>query len=181
MCNLYFGYGSNLDEADFKAWCRAKGLASECLRGIGMAYHPDETLAFDYRSRGRNGGVLDIRPAKGCVVEGYLYEVTGNGWDTLDRKEGAPGYYRREPVTVLRPDGTETKAATYRVVPERREDFIPPATDYLGIMSQSSRKAGARNRNPDAGSAECARLAACRRVCLRDVDARRISFAQLVA
>lgn len=133
MCNLYFAYGSNLNEADFKAWSHKNGFSADCLRRIGMAYLPDETLAFDYRSSGRNGGVLNIRPARGCVVEGYLYEVTGDGWNALDRKEGAPRFYRRKLVTVLRPDGSETKAATYRVIPERREDFVLPATDYLEL------------------------------------------------
>ena len=123
MTSLYFAYGSNLHEADFRSWCSRKGLATNCLRRIAKAYLPDEALAFSYKSQTRRGGVLNIRPFQAGVVEGYLYEVSGDGWSILDRKEGAPNCYRRETVTVLDANGSEIQAATYRVVPAVEQAF----------------------------------------------------------
>jgi gamma-glutamylcyclotransferase (GGCT)/AIG2-like uncharacterized protein YtfP len=77
--------------------------------------------------------VLNIRPHKGGLVEGYLFEVSQQGWEALDKKEGHPRFYRRETVTVLDQYGAEIQAMTYRVVPEKREDFVEPNEAYLAI------------------------------------------------
>jgi gamma-glutamylcyclotransferase (GGCT)/AIG2-like uncharacterized protein YtfP len=97
----YFGYGSNLND-----W---RGLG---LRPIGPATLPDEVLAFECRSRSRRCSTLNIRRHRGGVVEGYLFAVFQNDWNALDRKEGHPGFYRRETVTVLDTKGCEIKADT---------------------------------------------------------------------
>ena len=97
----YFGYGSNLDREDFEAWCREKKIEPRgLLKPVGPAFLPDRELAFTIESPSRKCGVLDIRPQRGALVEGVLFELGDEGLKALDRKEGVgpdgqPGLYRR--------------------------------------------------------------------------------------
>ena len=88
--SLYFAYGSNLNFHDWSNWCHENGaghLADE-LRCVGAATLPDRRLAFTRRSVRRDGGVLDVVPARGHVVEGVLFEANDVTWELLDAKEG---------------------------------------------------------------------------------------------
>lgn len=131
MTQLYFAYGSNLDRVAWTDFCQERGFSSNCILPFGKAYLPDEKLVFDYRSQRHGGGVLDIRPHKGALVEGHLFAITEEGLRALDKKEGHPKFYRQETVIVIDPNGTEVEAITYRVVPEKQGDFVAPTEKYL--------------------------------------------------
>src|SRR5271168_2880219 len=94
MAQLYFAYGSNLDNTDWAAWCTRNGFDPGCIQAIGPAVLPDVELVFDYHSQGRCGGVLNLRPRLGQCVDGMLFEVSDEGNEALDAKEGAPYVYR---------------------------------------------------------------------------------------
>jgi gamma-glutamylcyclotransferase (GGCT)/AIG2-like uncharacterized protein YtfP len=130
----YFAYGSNLNEADWHRWCREKGFAEGLLRPLFTAFLPDRALGFTAHSTSRKGGALDVVPAKGHLVEGVVFEVADGGWDALDRKEGAPKYYRAIDMEALTFDGAAHPVRTYEVVPGRREAHVPPHEEYLDVI-----------------------------------------------
>ena len=96
---LYFGYGSNLDEENWAAWCEARGFVASSIEALGPAWLPDYEPVFHYQSRLRRGGALDVRPQPGTLTPGALFRV--HDWEGLDAKEGVSGaYYRRIEVTA---------------------------------------------------------------------------------
>lgn len=94
----YFAYGSNLNTDDLKRWCERRGKPFPLGRKVAVGHLPDTELVFDYRSVTRGGGALNLRPRKGQLASGVLFEVDARGWDTLDAKEGAPKYHERVDV-----------------------------------------------------------------------------------
>ncbi len=156
--NLYFAYGSNLNLSDLNAWLRRKRLPEGLLKFHSLAWLPDFELAFTYQSTTRCGGVLDVRESVGSVVEGVLFEVRDGGWKALDSKEGVPNSYERIHTTVLASCGEAIPAVTYRVCPEQRQSFVPPAESYLSVVRQGLREwdicdrsftDAAKNRKPE--------------------------------
>lgn len=133
---LYFAYGSNLNQKDFNDWCNQRGIPEGLLRFHSNANLPDFDLAFSYRSKTRNGGVLDIRPRAGQLVPGVLFEVDDEGWDALDKKEGAPNVYERVDLQVLNERGESIEAVTYRVCNGRKLQFVAPHPAYVEIVRQ---------------------------------------------
>jgi gamma-glutamylcyclotransferase (GGCT)/AIG2-like uncharacterized protein YtfP len=133
---LYFAYGSNLNQQDFDDWCSRRGFSKGLLRFHSKANLPDFDLAFSHRSSTRNGGVLDIKPRTGQLVPGVLFEVEAVGWDALDRKEGAPSVYERLNVQVLNDRGESQEAVTYRVCEKRKQPFVQPHPDYVKIVRE---------------------------------------------
>ncbi len=133
---LYFAYGSNLNQQDFDDWCSRHGFSKGLLRFHSKANLPDFDLAFSYRSSTRNGGVLDIEPRTGQLVPGVLFEVDDEGWDALDAKEGAPSVYERLRVQVLNERGESLEAVTYRICDNRKLQFIAPHPKYVKIVRQ---------------------------------------------
>lgn len=130
--SLYFAYGSNLNAADWTRWCTERGVDPAIIQPIGIGYLPDHDLAFRYRSRSRRGGVLDVVARRGQLVPGVLFSLSANALDALDVKEGRGTAYDRSEISVLRDDGSEVRALTYRVLkPER---FVAPHPEYLGIV-----------------------------------------------
>lgn len=133
---LYFAYGSNLNQVDFNAWCRKKGYPKGLLQVKAQAFLPDFDLAFTHRSRSRNGGVLDLKERPGQVVPGVVFEIDDKGWAALDVKEGAPNTYQRMDVTVIDDRGNAMIATTYRVNPEKAQQYVPPSDEYLAIVRE---------------------------------------------
>ena len=129
----YFGYGSNLDRQDWERFCDRHGLPAGALQAIGPAWLPDHELVFHYFSTGRGGGALDIRPAIGRAVSGWLYAPTAPGWAALDKKENVGTAYGRIGCTVIDGVGNEVAAETYQVLPHRIAGFTPPTEEYLAI------------------------------------------------
>ena len=60
-----------------------------------------------------------------------LFEVDNEGWDALDKKEGAPSVYERVAVEVLNERGESLKAVTYAVCKARKEAFVKPDPGYV--------------------------------------------------
>ena len=139
MSDYHFGYGSNLDLNDWKKWCDVRGRKSDEMQvEPGIFFLPDYELDFHYKSGSRGGGALDVVERPGHVVAGKLFKVTGDGWGSLDAKEGAPNYYRQEKVVVLSENGEQRTAITYVVVPDKiKENHVPPAPDYIEIVERA--------------------------------------------
>jgi gamma-glutamylcyclotransferase (GGCT)/AIG2-like uncharacterized protein YtfP len=155
--NLYFAYGSNLNLSDLNAWLERNGYSPDLLEFHSPACLPDFEPAFTYRSASRGGGVLSIRERTGSIVEGVLFKVREGGWEALDSKEGAPRCYKRQTVTVLKPNGAAIQAVTYRVTPRNESRFVAPTDDYVSVVragmkrwgiSQQALTASSRDRNP---------------------------------
>ena len=72
--SVYFAYGSNLDWRDWSKFCARHNADPRCMKPIGPALLPDVELVFNYRSVLREGGALNIRPRKGQVVYGVLFD-----------------------------------------------------------------------------------------------------------
>lgn len=132
----YFAYGSNLNADDWAWYCQEQGSHPGVLEAVGTAVLPDMQLCFDYHSPSRNGGALNIRPALGHIVHGVLFRASAEGWDLLDRKEGAPLFYDRVLRTALLPDGSSLTVITYEVTEPMRRDFCRPTQLYREIVSQ---------------------------------------------
>jgi gamma-glutamylcyclotransferase (GGCT)/AIG2-like uncharacterized protein YtfP len=131
---LYFAYGSNLDAADFAAWCQRHDYAAARLDPVAPALLPDRALSFERHSRGRGGGVLTLAPRLGHMVDGVLFEANEAAIEALDNKEGHPQAYRREEVHALLADGRAIACFTYDVPPERRVPFAEPTPAYLAVV-----------------------------------------------
>jgi len=155
MPRLYFGYGSNLSESDWHTFCREESLDPSCLERVEPAWLPDRQLAFTRASINRNGGVLDVRPAMGCVASGWLFRADARGWRALDKKEGANGIspaYKRIECIVHRADGRPVEAETYEVNPEQRHDFVAPSANYLSICHDARTQLGLDTANLEEAS-----------------------------
>lgn len=140
---LYFAYGSNLDTRDRRAWFSKEDLRDPLHTPLGLAYLPDFELVFHYHSTSRRGGALDVRPRLGQATQGMLFEVDEQDLSALDRKEGAPGSYRRHEVTVLGVDGGQARAITYLAAPDRiSAEFIRPTPEYVAIVSRGMTEHG---------------------------------------
>lgn len=154
MRRLYFGYGSNLDEADFHAYVGARGHERAALVGGIPAFLPDHAPAYRYRSDAREGGALDVRPEPGAVTPGALFEIDEATLHALDDKEGvASRCYERVDVTVLDLEGREHHAFTYRVCRERLTDYMPPIEGYVRVVARGLARFGL----PDTWHARAAR------------------------
>jgi len=157
LSQYYFAYGSNLNLNDFNQWCVQNHLPDARLIPRGTALLPDYRLAFSHKSVSRGGGALNIEPYVGGVVEGVLFEVDGaDGWQALDRKEGAPRHYERVTVTVTQESGDTETAVSY-INPRVVGQYVKPTDEYvklvkegLGSFQLSDRdlKTTASNRDP---------------------------------
>lgn len=141
---LYFGYGSNLNATDWSRWCSVNKYAETSFdasfKKVANAWLADYRPGFTVYSKTRQGGVLDIVPAPGCVTPGVLFEVNEDAVGKLNRKEGCPGFYRRLKVVVQTADGFR-EAFTYQVVSPQR-DFIQSSDEYARIVSEGLKANG---------------------------------------
>ena len=149
MSELYFAYGSNLDLDDLRGFeKRLKNNHEQNLEDSTNSknklfadsvdilseifFLPDYKLSFPVFSSSRNGGVLDISPKKGHAVPGKLFKV--DNLDLLNKKEGAPNFYKKIDVTVIDINGKSYDAITYTVNEEISSDFIKPNKAYVDII-----------------------------------------------
>ncbi len=125
---LYFAYGSNMARVHMKARCpSAKFVAAAKLK--------DHQLMFDMMARMWDGGVADVRPAKGHTVEGVLWDVAEAELPRLDAYEQCPQVYRRQPVEV-EAGGKLVKAFAYvGAAPAGRG---APSKRYLRLLIQGA-------------------------------------------
>ena len=139
MTDYHFGYGSNLDLDDWKKWCDDHSRkSSEMQVEPGIFFLPDYELAFHYESGIRGGGALDVVKLRGHAVAGKLFKVTGDGWGSLDAKEGSPSSYEQKQVEVLSENGELRTAITYVVASGRiEENHVPPRPNYIEIVKRA--------------------------------------------
>jgi gamma-glutamylcyclotransferase (GGCT)/AIG2-like uncharacterized protein YtfP len=131
----YFAYGSNLDWHNWSVFCGRHAADPHCLKPITSAVLPDVELVFNYRSVLREGGALNLRPHKGQVVHGVLFDVNERGWEVLDLKESvAIGCYERTASVALMRNGETMPVVTYVVTPARTEGFVAPSDEYTKIV-----------------------------------------------
>lgn len=133
---LYFAYGSNLNLADFDAWCRRNGFRQSLLKYHSNARLPNYDLAFTLYAASRKGGVLDLRPSVGRLVPGVLFEVGEEGWKAIDKKEGVPTAYERLAVTVINALEQTVEAISYQVCEGNKSPFVVPDKSYIEIVRQ---------------------------------------------
>jgi len=119
---LYFGYGSNLDEARLHIHCPSARL-------VGTARLADHRLAFSIEStKTWHGGVADIRPDAGREVWGALWLIDDEHAESLDRQEGLfrdPPAYRRLVVDLETAAGDRVACRSYQVVTPEPDGFLP--------------------------------------------------------
>ena len=134
----YFGYGSNLNDADWHAWCEERGYDSAARVPVESAWLLNFSMRFHYRSRSRGGGAADVVADRaGTAVPGMLFSLTEEGWDWMDEKEGHPRFYERQSVFVLTSAGKVVEAITYTVVPRRRsQQLVSPTSAYADAVEQ---------------------------------------------
>lgn len=146
--DLYFGFGSNLDEEDWRTYCARRGFDVADLEPLMPARLPDHVLVFDHLSTTRNGGTLGVRECIGGHVDGYLFAVKGRGWEALDLKEGnsrrnpAGSHHVRVKTTVIPAPGLEVAVQTYMTAPARRQQYVQPSQEYLEICRRGRRRLG---------------------------------------
>ena len=150
MSDYHFGYGSNLDLGDWKEWCDDHSRKSNEMQvEPGIFFLPDYELDFHYCSGCRGGGALDVVELPGHVVAGELFKVTGDGWGSLDKKEGVPNYYERKQVEVLSENGEQRTAITYVVTQAKDEKkHVPPAPGYIEIVERAYDHYGITKSHP---------------------------------
>jgi cation transport regulator ChaC len=124
----YFAYGSCMDERSF-----AGTVGYGNYQILGRAILSDYRLAFNLYSDYRKGGVADIVPDKGKVVEGILYHLRPEALVPLDEREGvAIGLYRRMNVMVSW-EHKRVEAFTYTVVNKELKD-LAPSKEYAQLI-----------------------------------------------
>jgi len=120
----YFAYGSNMN--DSRMTKRGVNFTKK-LRGTLSGFR----LNFNKKSGKSGNGYANIEPGDG-VVDGVLYETTGEGLRNLDKYEGVKsGHYRRETLKVLTPDGAEVEAVVYVAVAGMTQEGLKPSQAYL--------------------------------------------------
>ena len=140
--NLYLAYGSNLNREDWDNFCKRFAYSTENLQFEDVVRIPDYQLVFDWFSKGRNGGVANIKYAVGHYLDAVLFSTDDEGLRSLRHKEGHPHSYVENEVIALKSDGSEITAKVYIVPPERSLGYVKPSENYYKIC-----KAGYQSYN----------------------------------
>lgn len=130
----YFAYGSNMSPAIFLERRGMRPLATHRARLDGYR------LCFSLPVGPGERGVANVELVTGAHVWGVAYLLGASECDRLDRTEGVPrGLYERTPV-VLRVDGEQVEAFTYR------SSFASagrkPSSRYLSLLLDGARRHG---------------------------------------
>ena len=115
---LYFAYGSNIDLKQMARRCPAAQV-------VGPVTLENYELAF------RGSGFATIVPKNGSVVHGLLWSITPLCEQALDRYEGYPRHYTKEPVTVRRANGREASVMVYVMAEEWSRHPALPSETYF--------------------------------------------------
>ena len=126
---LYFAYGSNIDLKQMARRCPAAQV-------VGPGILENYELAF------RGSGFATIVPKKGSVVHGLLWSTTPLCEQALDRYEGYPRHYTKEPVTVRGADGREASVMAYVMAEEWSHHPALPSETYYGIIRRGFEENG---------------------------------------
>lgn len=123
---LYFAYGSNINLDQMAYRCPAAQVVGPvALEGYELLF----------RGNAGGNGVATIAPCKGGTVHGLLWTITPECERSLDRYEGYPHLYGKEPVTVQRKDGQALTVMAYVMTQGKlwRAPALPSPDYYLGI------------------------------------------------
>ena len=127
---LYFAYGSNMHPGQMRKRCPG------CLF-VAAARLRDHRLAFSRPwASWDSGGVADIQPAPGCVVEGVVWEITEPHRDALDEYEEYPTAYTRKDVVVETIAGKALAAFAYVAKPT---SAYRPSRRYLNEIIEGAK------------------------------------------
>ena len=118
---LYFAFGSNMDDEQMARRCPGATPAT-------MATLLDHRLVFRGPSKNRGAGVASVDPAPGPGVRGLVWNLSEEDLLTLDRREGAPQWYKRATVSVATDDGSSQEVILYRLPRDVLE--MVPTDDY---------------------------------------------------
>ena len=141
---LLFQYGSNCDEGQINGDDRLRGDA----KFISIAETVDDfELTFDVWATGRGCAAADIQMKTGHKVWGVLYEIPdylieresahSKGRRAMDDIEAEGIVYRRQPITVRKPDGQIVTAQTYVVMSPRQG--LETNLEYVGYIVRGLR------------------------------------------
>jgi cation transport regulator ChaC len=130
---LYFAYGFNMQSHHMRKHCPGCAL-------VAKARLRDHRLAFSrWWAAWGGGGVADIQPASGEVVEGVVWAISQAHRDALDRFEEYPSSYGRKDVTVEAWDGRRLSAFAYVARPE---GHYRPSRAYLAHIIAAATEQG---------------------------------------
>lgn len=125
---LYFAYGSNLDERQMLERCPGS-------RAVFRARLLGHRLDFTHLSASRwNGGTADVVPDDLAIVWGLVYEMGDSDFSRLDGFEGA---YERVTLFVLDDEGNQHGVTSYTV---RAKGSFRPHERYLGTILEANRR-----------------------------------------
>lgn len=118
---MYFAYGSNINLDQMAYRCPdAQVVGPVTLEGWELLF--------------RGSGVATIGPKEGGTVYGLLWQLTPDCERSLDRYEGYPHLYGKEPVTVRDAQGQEFTVMAYIMTERYRTPAVPPTHYYQGIQ-----------------------------------------------
>lgn len=122
---LYFAYGSNINLGQMAHRCPDAQMVG-----------PVTLDGYELRFRGNGGGygVATIAPKRGSQVPGLLWRITPVCEQSLDRYEGYPHLYGKEPVTVRDRAGQAYTVMAYVMTERYREPALPSNLYYSGIL-----------------------------------------------
>lgn len=114
-----FSYGMNTNLTSMKYRCpKAKRM--------GMALLDDHAFQFKYHA--------DVEIEFGSTVEGVLWQLDQDGLDLIDRCEGYPDYYIRDPLWVRCDDGLDYQAWVYKM--RNEQELNLPNQSYLDMVHE---------------------------------------------
>lgn len=118
---LYFAYGSNINLDQMACRCPdAEVVGPVTLEGWELLF--------------RGSGVATIGRKEGGTVHGLLWQLTPDCERSLDRYEGYPHLYDKQPVTVRDAQGQEFTVMAYVMTDRYRVPAVPPTSYYKGIQ-----------------------------------------------
>lgn len=124
---LYFAYGSNINLDQMAYRCPAAEVVG-----------PVKLEGYELLFRGNAGGngVATIAPKEGGTVHGLLWKITPACEQSLDRYEGYPHLYDKEPVTVRTRSGQALTVMAYVMTGSElwRHPAMPSEPYYKGIQ-----------------------------------------------
>lgn len=107
---------------------------------VAAARLRDYELHFAGTSTMWGGGVADLKPAKGKIVEGVLWEIAEVDLKALDEYEGYPKVYVRKNVEVETLDERKVQAFAYFMV--RPGTYKAPSRRYLQLLVSGAEEHG---------------------------------------
>lgn len=134
---LYFAYGSNMDESQMRA--RVPGSVV-----VGTGFLPGHAFIFSGYSERWQGSTANVTPKAGEKVFGVIYALPPGGLDRLDAFEGYPRVYQRKStaITVNSPEARGRVNAILYYLKQKRQ-LAPPSDAYVQQILRALKRHGA--------------------------------------